>query len=294
MSEANLPTPEETVAAAARTARDRHDPTAVNLAVPVLANNSGFNPNPVEHTEEGYIGPGADDLGRLAAAVAATPEGANLHYPEPDASVVGPWLVVEPLAGRLSTVHAGTGTACVALTLPADRAIDKKMVEMRDRLEDVLTAARPVHEHYPIDEDEQATFTTGMTTFSLTGVTIEEDKMMVTFDVSTTPATTTQVVEEQFESCESVLWTTYEPQVGVERAAPPTEIREAAEAAAEAVIGDWEYEWFPKPTVFSRISSGAKIALGASKPGTDGYSVEAYTSTVRLLRETLASFGGKN
>jgi hypothetical protein len=294
VSEANLPTPEETVAAAARTARDRHDPTAVNLAVPVLANNSGFNPNPVEHTEEGYVGPGADDLGRLAAAVAATQEGTNLHYPEPDASAAGPWLVVEPLAGRLSTVHAGTGIARIALTPPADGSIDAELIGIRDRLGNVLAAAHPTHEHYPIGEDEQATFTTGMTTFSLAGVIIEEDQVMVTFDVSATPATTTQVVEEQFGSCESVLWTAYEPRVGVERAAPPVEMREAAEAAAEAVIGDWEYEWFPKPTTFSRIPGGAKLALGASEPGTDNYVTEAHTNTVRLLRETLASFGGKS
>jgi hypothetical protein len=289
----DLPTPEETVAAAERTAGDRNDPTAVNLVVPVLSDNSGFNPRPVKRTEEGYVGPGADDLGRLAAAVAVTQENTCLHYPELDASAAGPWIVIEPLAGRLSTVHAGTGVARVALAPPADEGIDTRLIDTCDRLRDVFTAARPTHEYYPIGEDKQATFTTGMTTFSLAGVTVEKDQITVSFDVSTTPVTTAQTVEERFVSCEGILWTAYEPLEGVERAAPPRELRKAAEAAAEAVIGDWEYEWFPKPTAFSRIPGGAKLALGVSSPRTDTYQTDAYANTIRLLRKTLTSFGGK-
>jgi hypothetical protein len=286
----DLPLPEETVAAAARTAGDPADAAAVNLVVPVLATNSEFTPGSVERTEGGYVGPGADDLGRLAAAVAATQESTCLHYPEPDTSATGPWLVVEPLAGRLSTVHAGTGIARVALDPPADG--ETALLGIRDRLGDVLAAAHPTHEYYPIGEYEQTVFTTGMTTFSLDGVAVEEDQITVTFSVSTTPVTTARAVEDCFESCEGVLWTTYEPLVGVERAAPPRELRTAAEAAAEAVIGDWEYEWFPKPTTFSRIPGGTKLALGASEPGTDTYRADTHATTVRLLRKTIARFGG--
>lgn len=273
------------------------DGPAVNVRVAPV--DGGFDPASVELGEGGYEGENAGDLGRLAAAVDAVeradaPGTARLHYPDPDPGAEGPWLVVEPLSGRLSTVHAGRGRLVVSLThLPP--GVDAGLRAIRERLCDLLDAVRPDHERYPVERDEEGVFTRGMTTLSLAGVDTDErggDEVTVRFDVSTTPATRADEVESLVSDLACVREGRYGTVAELVRADPPRSLLRAAEAATERAVGDWEYEWFPEPTEFSRLPAGSKLALGTGRPGAASFGNEAYERCRAMLAGTVERFGG--
>lgn len=245
----------------------------------------------VDRADGAYEGPDAGTVGRLAAAAAALSDapGGCLHYPDPDVSAPGPWLVVEPLAGRLATVARGRATVTVEVGTP-DGHLDARLRTCRDRLDALLEAARPRHDTYPLDRDERAVFTRGLAAVELAGVATEP--FTVTFDVRTTPATSTADLRARFADVAGVERTTVAVEHGVERAAPPAGLRAAAEAAAAATVGDWEYEWLPGPTAFCAVPGGGKLALGTGEPGADRFDAAAYAACRDLLRETLAAGDG--
>ena len=279
-----LPPPEAVPDRAREAAGEGGDPPNL-LVVP----EGGPDPGGVEQAADGtaYEGPDAGAMGRLAAAAAACEStGARLHYPEADATAPGPWLVVEPLGGLLSTVHAGRGRATVrcALPAPADRP-----AATGERVEALCASARPEHDHYPVGRDEVGLFRTGMTTFSLAGVEVG-DRLTVRFDVATTPATAASAVEERFGAHPWVESVSYEQVVGVERATPPDRLRRAAEAAAVETVGDWEYDWFPEPTAFSHLPTGDEVALGTGLPGADRFDGEQFERCRALLERAIAGW----
>ena len=277
---AELPPP-GAVTDRAREAAGGGDPPNV-LVVP----EGGPDPSGVERAGDAYQGADAGTLGRLAAAAAACEAtGARLHYPEAEATASGPWLVVEPLGGLLSTVHAGRGEATVgcALPPPADRP-----AATGERLRALCAGAAPAHDHYPVD-DERGLFRTGMTTFALAGVDVG-DRVTVRFDVATTPATTAAGVAERFEDRRWVESVRYEQRVGVERATPSDRLRAAAETAAVGTVGDWEYDWFPEPTAFSRLPGGEKLALGTGSPGAERFDGGQFERCRALLERTVAGW----
>lgn len=251
---------------AASTEHHRGDAAALNVHVPPV---------------EGGIEAADGDRGRLAAAIEAL-EGRSagcLHFPDPEHAAAGPWVLVEPLGGRLSTVHAGAGTVTVEFA-PRPGGADRQLRVWQDRLDAVLEAARPRHDHYPVRSDDRGAFTTGMTTFALAGV--DADDGVVTFEVKTTPATTASRIADRFGDLPGVESVGFEPGVGVAVGSPPEGLRRAAEAACEAAVGDWEYEWFPRPTAFSRVPCGAKLAVGTGSPG-GGFDADAYGSCRTIL-----------
>jgi hypothetical protein len=282
-----------------RTADLRADPGAVNVHVAPV--DGGFDPTTVDLGEGGYEGENAGDLGRLAAAVAAV-EGvgsgdaasgtgdACLHHPAPTEASEGAWLVVEPTAGQLSTVHAGRGELAVDL-VESPAGVDAGLRATREALVDLLDAVRPDHEHYPVERDTEGVFTRGMTTLSLAGVD-DGDGTTVRFDVSTTPDTTADAVEGLVSDLACVRAARYEPVVELARSEPPSSLLRAAEAAAEAAVGDWEYEWYPGPTAFSELQSASKLALGAGRPGQGSFDGDEYERCRALLRGTAARYGG--
>lgn len=278
------------------------NPDAVNVHVAPV--DGGFDPATVDAAGGGYEGPNAGDLGRLAAAVEAVERveergdgttdsngaAARLHHPEPSGTATGPWLVVEPLEGRLSTVHAGRGRLTVELVAPPP-GVDAGLRATREALAEVLEAVRPEHEHYPVERDAEGVFTRGMTTFSLAGVDAGGEGTTVRFDVSTTPETRAEAVEGLVSDLSRVGAATYEPVDDLVRSTPPAALRRAAEAAAERTVGDWEYEWYPGPTAFSRLSTGAKLALGTGRPGETAFDGTQYEGCRAMLRRTVARYG---
>jgi hypothetical protein len=267
------------------------DPTAVN--VHPVTTRGGSPDATVDRHEDEYVGRGAGELGRLHAASSAVSEAPNacLHYPEADHTASGPWLVVEPLAGRLSTVHRGSGTVSVTgASIPT--GVDAALRTVAELVDRVLEAARPNHERYPVHRDDRGPFTTGLTTFALEEVTVDGNQPSIRFGVSTTPATTKADIEARFEAVDSVTSTHFEPVVPVAHADPGDELRTAVEAAAESVLGDWTYEWGPEPTPFSQIPSGEKVALGTGQPGADRCDPETVTDCRRLLAVVLDSLEG--
>lgn len=272
-------------AVAERTADLHADPGALNVVVagePTAAR--------AKRTVDGYGGPGAGDLGRLAAAVAAVDGSERVRLVQPttteELTAAGAWIVLEPLAGRIATVATGTARVTVGIAVPTG-SVDAELVEARDRIGAVIDAARPTHEHYSVERDEAGVFTTGMATFSFAGVDDDDGGFRMAFDVRTTPATTPASATAGFSEREGVYSVEYEPGVGVERASPRDELRAAVEAAHETVRGDWEYEWLPEPTVFSRIPTAAKLALGTGAPSATTFTDAEYDDCVALLRETV-------
>lgn len=258
-----------------------NDGASVNVAV-------AGDPDPavVDLTDEGYEGQTAGAFGRLAAAAAVAGDGSDVavHYPDPDFTADGPWLVLAPLSRSISTVAAGTGS--VEVTLDYDATADPTLREFDDHISALTEAARPSHEHYPVEQEERGVFTTGMTTFSLDSLSTEEG-LRATFSVSTTPATTAAAVESRFADLEPVRDVLYEPVAGVERASPSDTLREAVEAAHREVVGDAQYEWLAEGDVFSQVPCGEKVALGTGALGTGSFSHDEYDTCVDLLRETL-------
>jgi len=161
-----------------------------------------------------------------------------------------------------------------------------------NRLEDsrsaLFDAARPSHEHYPVEEDSRGVFTTGMTTFSLDSVSVD-DRVTVTFDVSTTPATRPSEVEARFTDVSGADRAAYEPVAGVERADPSKRLRGAVEAAHRREFGDCGYDWLRSPGVFAAIPGGEKIALGPGDPGATEFTTAEYESCLGLLEAVLSA-----
>lgn len=240
----------------------------------------------------GYSGLGAGAIGRLHAATEAVDaaEHACLHHPSPDHSAAGPWLVIEPLGGRLSTVHRGSATVSVTCT-PPDDGVDGHLRGMRDRLETVIEAARPSHEYYPVHRDELGTFTLGMTTFSLRDVEVANGRPTVTFDVATTPITERSDIVSRFEALEPVSDVSYDTERPVAEANPGQPLLGAVEEAASAVLGDWAYEWGPRPTAFSDIPTPQKVALGTGMPGAEECDLETVEDCRRLLSAAIDALG---
>jgi len=276
--ETALPDPEAVAAEAHEATTDG----AVNLAV-----TGEIDPDAVERTADGYVGETAGALGRLAAAV--TIEGdLAVHYPDPDLTAGGPWLVLAPLSGFVSTVATGTGRAVVDLDY--DASADPSLDGLDERVSALLDAAAPGHDHYPVADDERGAFTTGMTTFALDSLSVGE-RLTATFDVSTTPATSASGVESQFAAVAGVESVTYEPVVGVERSSPSSDVREAVETAHCEVRGQCDYEWLADPGAFGAIPSAGKMALGTGAPGAGEFSREQYETCRDLLDATLSNLG---
>jgi len=253
-------------------------------ACKVVVADDGFDPGAVELSDDGYAGAGAGTVGRLAAAVHAVERtDAALQYPDPSLVAAGPWLVLAPLSGDVSTVHCGTGR--VTIRAPADP--DRPDAGIERLLSGLLDAARPRHPAYPVEDDRRGVFTTGLTTYSLSTVDVEGKTVTVTFDVVTTPATRPGAVRTRFGAVDGVSAVTYEPLVGVERADPSPGLRDAVETAHRTVLGDACYEWVPEPTVFSRIPGPEKMALGTGAPGDQSFGREAYDRCVDLLVECI-------
>lgn len=289
-----LPDPATVPAAAAETAAateaGRADPDVVNVAV---ADAGELPPDGPDVDDSGYRGPGAGRLGRLAATTAAieAASGGCLHYPDPDLEAAGAWLVVEPLAGRLATVARGRAAVTVELT-PTTGHLDARLRACADRLGAVIEAARPRHDVYPVERDEMAAFTRGLAAFELVEVSREQG-FTATFDALTTPHTGPDVLRERFRDVNGVEAVTVTVEREVERSRPDPRLRRAAEAAAAAVVGDWNYEWLPHPTAFSAIPAGDKLALGTGEPGVDRFDGGAFETGRDLLVETLSTLDGE-
>ncbi|WP_152041991.1 hypothetical protein [Salinigranum salinum] len=239
-------------------------------------------------TETGYEGPDAVACGHLAAALAVADavEGVRVHHGDVDLTRDGPWLVLAPLSGFVATVATGTATATVTVPLDGD---PRRVRPVRERLDSVLAAARARHDHYPVADDDRGVFRTGLTTLSVSEVTVTDD-LRVRFDVSTTPATTQSELAERFRTGipvdEAAVDVDLEFQVGVERASPSAALREAVEDAHRAVVGDAGYEWLPRPTVFSRLPAPEKVAFGAGRPG-DRFDHDDFERTRDLLERVV-------
>lgn len=270
-ADTELPDPETVLERARESTPDAAD---VHVVVAGTADATA-----VELTDEGYVGGAAGAVGRLAAVTASD---AAVHSPEPDFTADGPWLVLAPLAGFVSTVSAGTGRATVTLD---------DVGPVTERIAALLDAARPRHDHYPVEDDDRGAFTRGMTTLALDSVSVGSS-LTATFDVSTTPATRTSTVEARFDGLAGLEGVEYEPIVGVVRAAPSPQLRGAVEAAHRRVRGDCEYEWLPEPGVFAAIPSVEKVALGTGVPDADEFSRDQFRTCVELLNETISAFGG--
>jgi hypothetical protein len=274
-----LPDPESVVARARDTDTDSAAAAAPNVVV-----TDRVDADAVERTDEGYRGETAGVLGRLAAALAVGD--AAVHYPEPDLTAEGPWLVLAPLSGFVATVAKGIGRTVVDVDY--DPRADTGLHAVDDRVSALLDAARPTHDHYPVAEDDAGVFTTGMTTFALDSLTVE-DALTATFDVSTTPATRASDVRARFADVPGVEAVTYESVAGVERADPSPTLRRAVEDAHREVVGDCQYDWLPEPGVFGEILGGEKVAFGTGEPDATAYSREQYERCVELLESVVSS-----
>lgn len=243
------------------------------------------DPAAVEVTDEGYVGDAAGPTGRLAAALAVAEdrESLSLRHPDPDFTADGPWLVLAPLAGFLTTVATGVGR--VEVTTDYDPDADPTFERFDSLVDDLVDAARPRHDHYPVADDRRGVFTAGMTTFSLDSLRVE-DGLRATFAASTTPSTTGAAIESRFEDLDAVRAVEYDPVAGVERARPSPRLRKSVETAHREVAGDAQYDWLREGGVFARIPGSEKVAFGAGAPGAETFSREAYATCVDLLDAT--------
>lgn len=243
----------------------------------------------IEREDGGYQGAASGAFGRLAAAVAGVEEqtAACLHYPDPDATAPGPWLVVEPLGGRLATVAKGLATVTVEMERPTGH-LDARLRSGRDHIDRVIEAARPRHQLYPVERDELGTFTRGLVEFELEHVAVDGE-FTATFGARTTPRSAPAQLRDRFRDVEGVEAVEASVVTDVEHAEPSTRLRQAVEDAAAAVVGDWSYEWLPGPTAFGAVSSDDKIALGTGDPNDDRFDLEAFETGRDLLTEAIGS-----
>ncbi len=239
-----------------------------------------------------YHGADAAAAGCLAAAttVAAGSQNARLQYSDPTAEATGPWLVVAPLAGHLSTVATGSGHATVSVGV-SDENVHTRLGDVRDAVDAVLTAAQPSHDVYPVAEDDAGVFTNGMTTFDFNGATETALGVDITFDVSITPATTTDRVEATFEDIDAVTAVDYEPTDDVSVAEPTEECRAQVEDAVCRVLGDAQYEWLPGPGTFSSLANETRFAFGMATTGTP-YDETTFERDVEVLTAIVETLGG--
>lgn len=247
-----------------------------------LAFSGSIDRDTVEHTPDRYVGEAAGRLGRLAAGVESA---GRVHYPEPDVTADGPWLVLAPLSGAVSTVATGSGRATVVIN--HDTTTDPAHDELDRRISALIDAVRPTHEHYPVAADTQGVFTAGMTTFALDSIEAG-DQLTATFDVSTTPTTDHNGIKSRFDSVPAVEDVEYRSTVDVDRADPSARLRNAVESAHRHVYDDCEYEWLPGPGVFTEIPGEEKMALGAGGPGATEFSAEQYDSCLTALQSLLS------
>jgi hypothetical protein len=280
---------------------DRAPATVVDAARAVEPGGSAPDPRSIDvvvadphatgdatRTEAGYDGPDAVACGHLAAAlsVAGAVDSVRVHHGDVDLTRDGPWLVLAPLSGFVATVATGTATATVTVPLDGD---PRRVRPVRERLDSVLAAARARHDHYPVADDDRGVFRTGLTTLSVSEVTVTDD-LRVRFDVSTTPATTRSELTERLRTAipveEAAVDVTVDFQIGVERATPSAALRDAVEDAHRAVVGDAGYEWLPRPTVFSRLPTPEKVAFGAGRPG-DRFDHDDFERTRDLLERVV-------
>lgn len=292
-----LPAPSAIPGAAADLARETSggvdDASVANVLVADTRHLAGWpadGPDDViEREDGGYRGPASGAFGRLAAAVAGIEEqtGACLHYPDPDAAAPGPWLVIEPLAGRLATVAKGRATVTVEMERPTGH-LDAKLRSDRGRIDRVIEAARPRHQHYPVERDERGTFTRGLVEFELEHVAVD-DGFSATFGALTTPRSGPDQLRDRFRDVEGVEAVEVSVMTDIERARPSTRLRQAVEDAAAAVVGDWSYEWLPGPTAFGAVSSDDKIAIGPGDPNDDRFDLEAFETGRDLLTEAIGN-----
>lgn len=248
-----------------------------------VALSGAIDRDEVERESGRYVGETAGRLGRLAAGVESA---GRVHYPEVDVTADGPWLVLAPLSGVVSTVATGRGRATV--TVDYDAATDPALDELDQRISALIHAARPTHDHYPVEADTQGVFTTGMTTFTLDSIAVD-DRLTATFDVSTTPATDHSGVETRFGSVPGIEDVEYEPTVGGDRSDPSVRLRNAVESAHRQVYDGCEYEWLPGPGVFAEIPGTEKMALGAGAPGATEFSEKQYESCLTVLQSLLSN-----
>lgn len=241
----------------------------------------------IDRTERGFVGEDATELGLLA--VASKADNGALHFPEPDLTAPGPWLVLEPLSGLISTVHRGTGR--VSVKLDYEHTNDHYLATVGEHVNALLAAARPSHDRYPVADDSKGIFRTGMTEFEVRSVGTTETTLTASFEVLTTPSTAKSAVIATFEQIDGVVDVAYEAAIGVERAAPSRTLRSAVEKAHRQVLGDAGYEWYPLPTVFSRLPSEQKIALGTGSRTDDRFSNKAYATGTELLAASLSNLG---
>ncbi|WP_312911388.1 hypothetical protein [Natronosalvus caseinilyticus] len=269
-----------------------------------------------ETGESVYRGPRAARAGLLAVAAtvagseeadgessAAADTNARLHFPDANLTAAGPWLVLEPLDGRLSTVVRGRARVSVDLERAPEASATYQRLEIdEDRLSAVLEAAKPSHPHYPVEDDRDGVFTTGMTTFSLAGVEAGDDRLTtggeasserltVVLEAATTPTTVYAEVESRFESCPGVEAVRLERVAGVDRARPSRATRTAVEGAHRAVLGDCTYDWLPPGSILEAVPTPEKVALGTGEPG-EPFDADAFATGTRLLEEALARMEG--
>ncbi|MEF8757686.1 MAG: hypothetical protein V5A33_05580 [Halobacteriales archaeon] len=282
-----LPPPAEVVEAA-RDASESGTRFADSATLDVaVAGAESVDAGDVRCEDDAYVGPGAGTFGRLAIATAAVDDrDARLHYQAPDYTASGPWLVFEPLAHRIATVQVGRGTATVAVDA-AGRTAHRRIERAREAIDSVLSDARPRHDHYPVHADEDGVFVRGMTTFELKGVESPDDRIVVTFSVSVTPATNRDAVERALAGGNGDRDVTFEVTRPPVRAAPGTGLRAAAEDAHQTVVGDAAYEWLPEPTVFSAIAGHDKLAIGPGAPGAEEFTAEQYETGLRVATGTI-------
>jgi hypothetical protein len=265
---------------------------ALNAESPISIVLPEFPNHPdVKRTKAGYVGKYAGEVGRLAAAVhvAVSNDDVFLHYPKPVYSVTGPWFVLEPLNGRIATVHKGRGQATVTMAYRDPQAPDTPAL-FKNCLQIVRAASDVSHPIYPTRE----IFTIGMTTFTIDEVKAGSETLTATFTVSTIPSTTAEDIEARFNAVDCVKEVDYETMTDFAHATPSATVREPVEHAHTEVLEDLVsafYVWFPEPTVFSEIPALEKIAFGMGEQGAQEFPDEQYAKTVRLLAKSIQGIG---
>jgi len=255
-------------------------------------------PDGVRPAAGGYEGEGAAAVGLLSAAVgAAERHDARLHHPTPALSAAGPWLVLRPLGGRVSTVERGRATVTVEFAgggdggaVPGpDSDSDADPAAVGDRLAALLSAAAASHDRYPTAGERGRAFRRGLTTLSLSAV--RDGGRTVELDAATTPATTAAAVRDRLAGVPGVDSVAVDRTAGVTRATPSDALRAAVERAHAAVRGDCEYVWAPGPTALSAVPGGNAVALG---PGDANgrFGPDAADDCAALLDRILGAIGG--
>lgn len=264
---------------------------SVNLFVPAAGEPAADVERVVDDETRSYVGRDPAAVGLLAAAATAAngSELFRLQYPDPDPGADGPWVVLEPLGGRLATVTTGRATVRVTVER-GDTSVHGRLTADSARSGAVLEAARPAHEHYPVEVDDDGVFTRGMTTFELAGVTAG-DRLVVTFDTSTTPATTARGIRDRFADVEGVTDVDVERLAGVVRADPAGPLRSALEEAHAGVLGDYEYVWLPSDAGLAGVPTHDKVAVGTGTPG-EPFTADAYGTCLELLGRTATKLEG--